>query len=85
MAVDPDHPEAICQRCGGRNPVWWVDSDRFNTACNNGEIVCPTCFIFAHEAATGMSCAWELRPGTHFSWIEDSGRPTPFLPAKEAT
>jgi hypothetical protein len=25
------HPEDFCQRCGARNPVWNVDSDRYNT------------------------------------------------------
>jgi hypothetical protein len=27
-----DDIEATCQRCGGNNPTWSVDSDRFNMA-----------------------------------------------------
>jgi hypothetical protein len=72
------HPEDFCERCGARNPVWNVDSDRFDMAVNSSEIVCPSCFIFAHEAATGMTCCWQLTPMTPFRWIDDEGRPTPF-------
>jgi hypothetical protein len=79
IPADDAHPEDFCQRCGGRNPVWWVDSDRYNTAVNRAEIVCPTCFVFAHEEATGMRCVWTLVPDGPFRWIEDDGRPTPFL------
>lgn len=77
--MDEQHPEYICQRCGGRNPVWNVDSDRYNMAVNRSEIVCPTCFIIAHEKATGMSTVWQLNPMVPFKWIEDEGRETPFM------
>lgn len=73
-----DHPEDRCGRCGGRNVVWNVDSDRYNTAVNRSEIVCPTCFVIAHEAATGMSTVWQLTPMCPFRWIDPEGRPTPF-------
>lgn len=82
MTMPADHPEAFCERCGSRNPVWTVPSDRFNTAVNRGEVVCPSCFIFAHEDATGMHTVWELVPKTPFRWIGDTGRPTPYLPAR---
>lgn len=78
------HPEHFCQRCGGRNPNWFVASDRYNTAVNRSEIICPTCFVFAHQEATGMKCLWELIPGSHFSWIEDEGRTTPFFSQSES-
>lgn len=66
----PDfHPEEICHRCGGVNvPSWWVESDRFNLAMGPPiehqwqGIVCPGCFVQLHEAATGLSCTWTLRP-----------------------
>jgi hypothetical protein len=73
------HPEDYCQRCGSRNPVWTVDSDRFNTAVNRSEIVCPSCFIAAHETATGMKTVWQLTPYTAFKWVDNDGRPTPFI------
>jgi hypothetical protein len=74
-----DHPEDRCQRCGGHNIAWSIDSDRFNTAVNRSEIVCPTCFVVAHERATGMHCCWTLVPSAPFRWISDLGRPTPFI------
>ena len=69
----PDfHPEDFCHRCGAINPSWSVDSDRFNAALGtygthrwNG-IVCVGCFVQLHEAATGLSCSWQLTPLTHF-------------------
>lgn len=69
----PDfHPEDYCHRCGGRNRSWFVDSDRFNAAYgppdehpHNG-IVCPGCFIEAHEAATGLTTTWRLVPAQPF-------------------
>lgn len=74
----PDwHPEDYCHRCGGRNvPSWFVDSDRFNAAFGpasehpyNG-IVCPGCFVEAHETVTGLTATWMLVPD----------RLTPFRP-----
>ena len=73
------HPETFCHRCGGRNvQSWYVESDRFNLAFGppdqhpyNG-IVCPGCFVAAHEAATGMTVTWMLVPSpmTPFRHIE---------------
>lgn len=73
------HTEGFCERCQKRNPVWSVDSDRYNMGLYRGEIVCPSCFIFAHEQATGMRCRWDLVPATPFKWIDYNGRPTPFI------
>jgi hypothetical protein len=64
----PDfHPEDYCHRCGGRNiPSWFVDSDRFNAAFGSSSehpyqgIVCPGCFVEAHEQATGLRTTWRL-------------------------
>lgn len=75
---DDEHPEDTCKRCGRPNPVWWVDSDRYNTAVNRSEIVCPVCFIEAHERATGMTTSWKLEPAAPFRWIDPDGRSTPF-------
>lgn len=68
----PDfHPEDYCHRCGGVNPVWWIDSDRFNLAMGrpsehrwNG-IVCPGCFAELHAAATGLQTVWTMIPDPH--------------------
>jgi len=76
------HPEASCERCRRPNPVRFVDSDRYNTAVSRSEIDCPSCFVTAHGQATGMRAVWELRP-TSFRWIEDEGRPAPFLTPRE--
>jgi hypothetical protein len=72
----PDwHPEDYCHRCGGLNPSWCVDSDRFNAAMGkpaehrwNG-IVCPGCFVELHEAATGLTASWRLVPDPPFRHI----------------
>lgn len=67
-----DHPEGDCQECGRSNEgSWFVDSDRFNAAMHaigrgRGAIVCPSCFIAAHERATGLSTSWRLVPATPF-------------------
>lgn len=77
----PDfHPEDYCHLCGGVNPSWWVDSDRFNTAFPDEPhiIVCPGCFTVAHEAATGLRCSWRLSPSTPF-------RPAVTTPSEEDT
>ncbi len=71
----PDiHPETYCHRCARSNPVWSIDSDRWNTAVglkHRAMILCPPCFIEFHEATTGMRCSWTLVPNTQFKWIED--------------
>lgn len=79
LSTEGSHPEDTCQRCGRFNPVWWVDSDRWNMALNRSEIVCPSCFVKAHEKATGMHTSWRLVPETPFQWIEPAGRETPFI------
>jgi hypothetical protein len=77
----PDfHPEDYCHRCGGRNvSSWFVDSDRFNDAFGPPEvhpyngIVCPGCFVEAHEKDTGLKTTWQLipAPGVGFRPIDD--------------
>lgn len=55
------HPEAICQRCGGPNPIWHAPSDLWNRVMGgpNG-IVCPTCFILL-SVPHGLGLAlWNL-------------------------
>ncbi len=76
----PDfHPEDYCHRCGGRNVgSWFVDSDRFDAAFGSPSehpyqgIVCPGCFVEAHEQATGLRCTWKLEPATPFRPVEAS-------------
>ena len=43
--------ELRCQKCGGENPVWWVEDDIWNAVMGTldnprgeGVIVCPSCF-----------------------------------------
>lgn len=72
----PDvHPEDFCQRCHNRNVTWYVDSDRFNLAAEalgfrSTSILCIACFVEGHQKATGLTCSWQLLPGTHFAAIE---------------
>lgn len=83
----PDfHPETYCHRCGNLNvPSWWVDSDRWNIATANDPrtstvILCPSCFVAAHEAATGLHSTWRLVPEMfrHLDWqdVRNEGDPT---------
>ncbi len=66
------HPETFCHRCGGKNvSSWFVDSDCFNVAVRAlgltiTTILCPGCFVFGHELATGVRCTWELNPFSPF-------------------
>jgi len=73
-----DHPEDFCDRCGGKNISWQVESDRWNAATEalklSSEVVlCPSCFVQGHEAATAMTCGWTIVPSTPFRWIEKLG------------
>lgn len=73
--IERSHPEGTCQQCGGPNCSWSVDSDRFNAAMaaigrDRGAIVCPTCFMDAHEKATSLTTSWDLVPGTPFRPVE---------------
>jgi hypothetical protein len=59
------HPEDFCHRCGQRNPGWWVDFEHWKEATHmlgrgSVSIVCPTCFIFLWEKATGQQAHWQL-------------------------
>ena len=69
-------PEDYCHRCGAHNiHAWNVPSDRFNSAMealglDSGAIVCPSCFVEGHEAATGMRCVWTLVPDGPFRHLE---------------
>lgn len=71
LGVD-EHPEARCQRCGQRNPVWFVPSplwnevmrnrDRLEETCDWG-IICPTCFAYLAEGKDiGLGGAWKWEP-----------------------
>lgn len=66
------HPERYCHKCGNRNVwSWAVDSDEWNRAIRNpdgsvregypgSEILCPSCFVYAHEEVTGDTSLWTL-------------------------
>jgi hypothetical protein len=60
----PDfHPEDFCHRCGRRNPCWSASRAAWAVARGDdhgGGIVCPSCFIELHEAATGAKVNWGL-------------------------
>ena len=59
-----DHPEDTCYDCGRSNFEWWVAGDRWLLAVGgpNGPVLCPRCFVRRWEAATGMTCMWQLVP-----------------------
>lgn len=51
------HDEAICDRCGGKNPIWVAPSPLWNEVIRGGDIngseiyqfICPNCFIILAE------------------------------------
>lgn len=62
------HPEAICVRCGGTNPVWTAPSPLWNEVMRGGDIngreqyagiVCPSCFANLGTEA-GIAGGWRL-------------------------
>ena len=72
-----DNPENFCDRCDRENVSWFVDSDRWNMAAEalglpREAILCPSCFVIGHEAATQMTCSWSMQAGTPFRWIEET-------------
>lgn len=72
------HPEAFCHRCGDRNINWFADTEAWAAittaylgASSHAGIVCPACASELHEAATGETTIWELRP-----WAPESQDPS---------
>jgi len=54
------HPEAKCQECNGKNPIWYAENELWNRVMGspNG-IICPACFSRKAEAlglATILKC-----------------------------
>jgi hypothetical protein len=81
----PDHPEALCHRCGGPNVVWVAPSPLWNAVMRGGSIngdddpagiVCPTCFaVLAQER--GVAEFWRLsaeRVKVELETVTPSGR-----------
>lgn len=64
---DIEHTEAICQRCGGPNIVWFAPSPLWNAVMRGGSIngdeehgiVCPICFAALAEER-GIATCWRL-------------------------
>lgn len=60
-----DHPENCCERCGGRNVVWYADNDLWdeviarNPTCIDG-VLCPICFIEVAEEQGCQPTSWRL-------------------------
>jgi len=61
-----DHPEYKCQRCGGRNIVWYAENAVWNKVVRERwHILCPLCFVELDEQAgvKPTSCSWLLVDG----------------------
>lgn len=72
------HPEAICVRCRGTNPVWTAPSPLWNEVMRGGDIngreqydgiVCPSCFANLAEEA-GIAKGWRLVPLTVYADLQ---------------
>lgn len=56
--------EDECHECGSTNPVWYAPSEDWNLATakiGREAILCPSCFIFLYERATGEEPVWIVR------------------------
>lgn len=58
------HPEAICDRCGGPNIVWYAPNELWNRAMPDDGIVCPLCFVVAARVV-GIDPVWCLAPAVY--------------------
>jgi hypothetical protein len=63
-STDPlaEHPEDWCQRCCGRNVLWFAPDELWNRYHGRYNILCPDCFMFMAKL-DGFDPVWELRPG----------------------
>ena len=60
--IEPDHPEAFCERCGGANVCWHAPNDLWNRVARRpGQrdlMICPRCFVLL-LVALAVTC-WRL-------------------------
>lgn len=60
------HPEAICEQCGGPNVTWCAPNDLWNRVARRQDgsdpMLCPRCFIIRAEAAGINKSAWVVMP-----------------------
>ncbi|GAA0720064.1 hypothetical protein Drose_06335 [Dactylosporangium roseum] len=84
-AEQPEHPEAICHRCGGPNIAWSAPSPLWNAVMRGGSIngeeafdgiVCPSCFARLAEER-GIAELWRFSAGrvhVELETVTPSGR-----------
>lgn len=55
--IEPDHPEATCKKCGGKNTLWYAPNEIWNSVMRDTDhleddwgIICPQCFLELTEA-----------------------------------
>lgn len=65
-----DHPENVCNRCGGPNVSWCAPSPLWNYVMRGGtidgdwqygELICPMCFV-ALAQEKGIDVSWRVSP-----------------------
>ena len=56
------HPEDTCQQCGGRNVIWWVDRETWQSVMHGEGVVCPTCFMLKAIEVVGP-VTWKVVRG----------------------
>ncbi len=60
------HPEAICDDCGGTNVTWFAPSYLWNKVARRLDgtdpMLCPRCFIIRAEAMGINDSAWMVVP-----------------------
>lgn len=58
------HPEDFCQKCKGRNVVWFAPNALWNRVVGDNKygILCPICFIKLAELKGVSRDAWKIQP-----------------------
>src|SRR5438445_11119667 len=60
VAGNKNHPEGICEKCGGPNITWYAPNKLWNQYAGNYRILCPICFAKLAESAGCTPTAWKL-------------------------
>lgn len=64
--MEKSHPEATCEKCGGRNGVWFTANVFWNKHIRSKgfDVICPLCFIEICEADGFVPTSWYISPET---------------------
>jgi hypothetical protein len=66
--IEPEHPEATCDDCGGHNVVWFAPAPVWNQVVreplaepSTDPMLCPSCFMLRADKVLGVK-TWMVIP-----------------------